>query len=239
MIEHVRTAAGRGSDEPGAPHRHRPPEGGGRGEERGRGLGAHRPEGDGPRFQRHGGAAGLLPGESGLRALFETGGASIADLAGLSGWTAARLVRHATARGWRLGGAPPVETKSNAAGASGRPPRRRKRGGGASGGGKAGGDVAGRAAEPADRAALVKRLTDAFERQVAEIEARVETRTGEPGATGERDARTLAVLAKTLETLIDLDRSARAETPDADEEGALDGLREDLARRLDRLRGAR
>ncbi|MQT12331.1 hypothetical protein [Segnochrobactrum spirostomi] len=170
-----------------------------------------------------------------MQALFETGGASIAELAGLSGWPAARLVRHAAAAGWRLAGAPPVETKSNDAGASGRPPRRRKRGGGASGAGKAGGVVAGRAAEPADRAALVKRLTDAFERQVAEIEARV----GEPGATGERDARTLAVLAKTLETLIDLDRSARAETPDADEEGALDGLREDLARRLDRLRGAR
>lgn len=225
MIEHVRAAAGRGAEAPGRP-------------DRGHGLGRCRHDGGhggSAAFARPGKVSKAPPGERGLQALFETGGASIAELAGLSGWTAARLVRHAAAAGWRLAGAPPVETKSNEGGASGRPPRRRKRGVGASGGGKAGGDVAGRAAEPADRAALVKRLTDAFERQVAEIEARV----GEPGATGERDARTLAVLAKTLETLIDLDRSARAETPDADEEGALDGLREDLARRLDRLRGAR
>ncbi len=225
MIEHVRAAAGRGAEAPGRP-------------DRGHGLGRCRHDGG------HGGSAALArqrrvskapPGERGLQALFETGGASIAELAGLSGWTAARLVRHAAAAGWRPRG-----------GAAGRNQIERSGGFGAAAtaaetrwrrlrGDKAGGDVAARAAEPADRAALVKRLTDAFERQVAEIEARV----GEPGATGERDARTLAVLAKTLETLIDLDRSARAETPDADEEGALDGLREDLARRLDRLRGAR
>ncbi|SHO66220.1 hypothetical protein SAMN02745172_02875 [Pseudoxanthobacter soli DSM 19599] len=88
-----------------------------------------------------------------------------------------------------------------------------------------------------DRGAMVRRLMLAFARQVAEVEARLGP-AGKPA--GERDARTLGVLAKTLETLIELDRAARAGDGGGDEAGKdADAVREDIARRIDRLRGAR
>lgn len=87
-----------------------------------------------------------------------------------------------------------------------------------------------------DRGAMVRRLMLAFARQVAEVEARLGP-AGKPA--GERDARTLGVLAKTLETLIELDRAARGGDGGGDEAGKdADAVREDIARRIDRLRGA-
>lgn len=82
------------------------------------------------------------------------------------------------------------------------------------------------------RRRLIDRLFAAFERQMDDIEGRL----GEASeAAGERDARMLGVLAKTLETLIDLERAAKG--GDGDKEGApdLDAAREEIARRLERL----
>ncbi|WP_334175008.1 hypothetical protein [Pseudoxanthobacter sp.] len=98
----------------------------------------------------------------------------------------------------------------------------------AAGGAAAGGEPA------ADRGALVGRLMQAFARQVSEVEARL----GSEGGADERDARTLGVLAKTLETLIDLDRAAQGDRAGEEEAKNLDAVREEIARRLDRLRGA-
>lgn len=82
------------------------------------------------------------------------------------------------------------------------------------------------------RRTLIDRLFAAFERQMDDIETRLAD-AGEAG--GERDARMLGVLAKTLETLIDLERAATG--GEADKQGApdLDAAREEIARRLERL----
>ncbi len=91
-----------------------------------------------------------------------------------------------------------------------------------------------------DDGKLLGRLFRAFERQIADLEQRF--LSGE-SAVEERDARTLAVLAKTFETLAKL-RDAHAgggageDGSGASEEGGhvdLDELRQRLARRLDAL----
>jgi hypothetical protein len=83
------------------------------------------------------------------------------------------------------------------------------------------------------RAELIARLYRAFEKQIAEVEARF----GQPGADeGEQDARTLGTLARTLEKLIELDRE-RTEDRDTEEPADLAQLRQKLSDRLRRLAG--
>ena len=98
------------------------------------------------------------------------------------------------------------------------------------------GDGAGPGPEPdrpeLDRSVLVSRLFRAVERQIDEIDRRL-TQLQSDGVD-ERDARTLAALAKTLELLIGLERQTRPEvvdTPEAD----IDAFRRDLARRIQSL----
>ena len=83
------------------------------------------------------------------------------------------------------------------------------------------------------RAEMIARLYRAFERQVAEIEARF----GDGGAAvGDEDARTLGSLARTLEKLIELDRE-QTEDRQNQEPVDLDRLRKKLADHLRRLGG--
>jgi hypothetical protein len=83
------------------------------------------------------------------------------------------------------------------------------------------------------RAELIARLYRAFEKQIAEVEARF----GQPSADeGEQDARTLGTLARTLEKLIELDRE-RTEDRDTEEPPDLARLRQTLSDRLRRLAG--
>jgi hypothetical protein len=85
------------------------------------------------------------------------------------------------------------------------------------------------------RAEFISRLYRAFEKQVAEIEARF----GQPSADdGEQDARTLGTLARTLEKLIELDRE-QTEDRDKEEPADLARLRQRLKDRLGRLGGGR
>lgn len=105
------------------------------------------------------------------------------------------------------------------------------------------------------RKRVVTRLWKAAERQVEEIEARVEALGDDPQAL-ERDAKTLAIIAKTIRDLVAIDIEARpagaSRNPkgqaaihgvrERDEGGAdfgprdIEGFRAELARRLDQLR---
>ena len=94
------------------------------------------------------------------------------------------------------------------------------------------------------RASLVNRLWRAAERQAAEIEARLAS-FGED-RDRERDARTLAVLARTVRELVAIDARRRAEEAadrEAEDDDAmprdLDALRDALARRIEQLRAER
>jgi hypothetical protein len=87
--------------------------------------------------------------------------------------------------------------------------------------------------DPLDRAALVKRLFHAAERQLSEIERRLSRIEGAP--VDERDARALAALARTLELLIGLEKTALPQEPVAEVDA--DDLRRDLARRIAALVG--
>ncbi len=82
---------------------------------------------------------------------------------------------------------------------------------------------------PLDRTVLVSRLFHAVERQIAEIERRFVELAG--SGADEKDARTLAALARTLELLIGLERQAKPEM-DAAPETDIDEIRRDLARRI-------
>jgi DNA invertase Pin-like site-specific DNA recombinase len=88
---------------------------------------------------------------------------------------------------------------------------------------------------PLDRSVLVKRLFQAVERQIADIERRLASLTST--GSDEKDARTLAALARTIELLIGLERQAKSETPEAPE-ADVDDLRRELARRIANLRRA-
>ncbi|MFS8039240.1 terminase gpP N-terminus-related DNA-binding protein [Xanthobacter sp. AM11] len=105
-----------------------------------------------------------------------------------------------------------------------------------------------RAAAPA-RGHLLARLWRAAERQLDEIEERLarampaagETEAAAPRAAGdaEKDARALAVLARTLRELSALEaeaRKTRKAEAEHDTVRDLDAFRRELARRLDRLR---
>jgi hypothetical protein len=97
------------------------------------------------------------------------------------------------------------------------------------------------------RKALVDRLWRAAERHVAGIEARLPALEAEP-ETMERDARTLAMLARMVRELSAAEtkppRPATRRKPmkEADDDAPprdIDAFREELARRLERLRQAR
>ncbi len=86
-----------------------------------------------------------------------------------------------------------------------------------------------------DRESLIARLWGAAERQVRDIETRL-AMTGQPSSDRERDARTLAVLVRTLRELSQFD-AAREPPCEDDDLGPrdIDEFRRDLARRMDAL----
>ncbi|MEW5421401.1 hypothetical protein [Amorphus sp. 3PC139-8] len=87
--------------------------------------------------------------------------------------------------------------------------------------------------KPPDRVEMIARLYRIFEARIAALEARFDP---DGGAEAERDTKLLAALARTLDTLIALDRKAGNDAASAAEERSdLDDIRQDLARRLDRL----
>lgn len=114
-------------------------------------------------------------------------------------------------------------------------------------------------ASKAPRARVVARLWRTAERQVSEIEARLASLDGEPQAL-EREAKTLAIIAKTVRDLVAIDAEAREarncptcteqdrthgarksrpiQAEDDEDPGPqdLEGFRAELARRLDQLR---
>lgn len=84
-----------------------------------------------------------------------------------------------------------------------------------------------------DRADLVDRLYRVVARQIGEIEKRV----ADPAASAEeRDARTLAAVARTLDLLVEIERRVVGDPAAARPEIDLDALRQDLARRIRGLR---
>jgi hypothetical protein len=91
------------------------------------------------------------------------------------------------------------------------------------------------------RAALAERLWRAAELQAAEVEARLSAGP-RPAAEGERDAKTLAVLARTLRELAAADADAtetddgQSDTPPAED---VEQLREQLYERLKSIGAAR
>ncbi|MEZ5841415.1 MAG: hypothetical protein R3D02_13645 [Hyphomicrobiales bacterium] len=89
-----------------------------------------------------------------------------------------------------------------------------------------------------DRSRLVERLYRALDRQMQDIEERL-AGLGEGGSAGEREARTLAALARTLDKLIELEEAAgRPGEAEKVEERDRERFRAELARRLARLGGA-
>lgn len=90
-----------------------------------------------------------------------------------------------------------------------------------------------KARRPVDRADLIHRLYRVVARQVREIEKRVCT----PAVSAdERDARTLAAVARTLDLLVEIERRVVGDPATARSEIDLDALRQDLARRIRGLR---
>lgn len=88
-----------------------------------------------------------------------------------------------------------------------------------------------------DREALVMRMLQAVERQIAEIDRRFSPVDGsEPPQPDEKDARTLATLARTLELLIGLGKANAPRRRDDEPKGDMDELRRELARRIEGLR---
>lgn len=89
-------------------------------------------------------------------------------------------------------------------------------------------------------ACLVGRLAEAFERQVEAIELEIGRARAlkldrtEASQLAERNARTLGILARTLDVLVELRSGVRELDPAGRDE---DALRHELARRLDRLCG--
>jgi len=91
---------------------------------------------------------------------------------------------------------------------------------------------------PVDRARLIERLYRALDRQMQDIEERL-AGLGEAGSAGEREARTLSALARTLDKLIELeDNAGRPGEAEKVEQGERERFRAELARRLARLGGA-
>ena len=86
------------------------------------------------------------------------------------------------------------------------------------------------------RKALIARLYQALERKMSEFELRL-SEGAQTAADNERDTRTLNTMVRLFERLSALDEKAGAASGgDADLNADARALREDLARRLDRLR---
>ncbi len=86
------------------------------------------------------------------------------------------------------------------------------------------------------RKALIARLYQALERKMSEFELRL-SEGAQTAADHERDTRTLNTMVRLFERLSALDEKAsQASGGDADLNADARALREDLARRLDRLR---
>ncbi len=101
----------------------------------------------------------------------------------------------------------------------------------------------------AKRRKLVERLWSAAEAQVADIETRLASLSGD-GTSFERDARALGLLAKFLKELVSIEclmneasTPAKAATLNSEDEDApprnLEDFRRELARRLDQMRAGR
>lgn len=153
-----------------------------------------------------------------IRRLYETGAVTAAGLAAFAGVSAQTIRRRARTEAWQRG--PEAGDARAAAGDEA----------GAGQGASPAAGLAGAGEPPADRAALIAGLYRACAAHVADIESRV----GVSAQNRERDARTLGILARTLDTLIDLDRRKAGDTapePEAD----IERLRADLAGRLARL----
>lgn len=90
------------------------------------------------------------------------------------------------------------------------------------------------------RRSLVDRLWRTADAQVREVERRLRDGEGEPGER-EKDARTLAVVVKTLRDLLALEAERPPDTAKetSDDVRDLDDFRRELADRIDRLRRAR
>ncbi|RIA56772.1 hypothetical protein [Dichotomicrobium thermohalophilum] len=105
--------------------------------------------------------------------------------------------------------------------------------------GRAGGSGGGRYRRRGPRAArqaLVARLYQALEQKMSEFESRL-NEGAQTAADHERDTRTLNTMVRLFERLSALDEKAGgASTGGSDLNGDARALREDLARRLDRLR---
>lgn len=152
------------------------------------------------------------PDWAAVRAAYLHGGESVAELCAAHAITTKMLYRRRAAEGW--------------------PPRselRRRRAGPRPAGG-------------VDRAALVRQLYLRFARQLAALDARLDGAAGDGApADGERQARALATLARTLEKLIGIEDGlgrAGASGGDADTDMTADDIdrhRLALARRLERL----
>ncbi len=88
------------------------------------------------------------------------------------------------------------------------------------------------AADALARGSLVERLFRAFSMQLSDIEARIADKAGE-GIVD--DGRILSGLAKTLETLVSVERKL-IQVDDEEATVNLDGVRTELAERLAKLR---
>ncbi|MEP3524510.1 MAG: hypothetical protein ABJN24_03705 [Hyphomicrobiales bacterium] len=84
-----------------------------------------------------------------------------------------------------------------------------------------------------NRKALIDRLYKAFDCQMREFETHLAL-AGDEGVN-EKDARTLGSLARTLEKLIDLRQENEGQNRNQNKEVDLERLREELARRLERV----
>jgi hypothetical protein len=93
------------------------------------------------------------------------------------------------------------------------------------------------------RAAVVRRIWAAADAQMREIEQRIQSLGESDGAAAERDARVMGTLVKTLRDLVALDGEMKAsqQKDGATDAGSSkrDDLRQELGRRLARLRAER
>jgi hypothetical protein len=104
--------------------------------------------------------------------------------------------------------------------------------------------LAGRKAKAVSRRQIVARLFRALDEKMRQIEERIEAGAGEAqsAADAEKDARALSALAGLYGKLVELDEAAKrksgrsGKTNRSEAAGDADRLREDLARRLGRLR---
>lgn len=142
---------------------------------------------------------------------YAAGELTVAEICTRYGITPKALYTRAREQGWRL--------RRGRAQTAASPPKRPRRG------------------PHAARKALIARLYQALEHKMSEFESRLPN-GAQTAADHERDTRTLNTMVRLFERLSALDEKAGAAS--GDDRGDLNGdaraLREDLARRLERLR---